>query len=128
MMTTSTDPRAPGLLMTSQVAALFRVASKTVNRRAEAGRIRAVRTPGGHRRFFAADVPPSSTPSLMTGRLPDPADSDVRSAVPSVACTGGQRLCRRAGVAAAMSCGKSCFSSARTCARTSEISAVTIRE
>jgi excisionase family DNA binding protein len=39
------------LLSTYEVAALFRVNPKTVNRWADAGHLGSVRTPGGHRRF-----------------------------------------------------------------------------
>jgi excisionase family DNA binding protein len=38
------------------VASLFCVTPKTVTRWAEAGKLRAIRTLGGHRRFLAADV------------------------------------------------------------------------
>lgn len=45
------------LLMTpAEVAALFRVDPKTVTRWAKAGRLSAVRTLGGHRRFRAREV------------------------------------------------------------------------
>lgn len=44
------------LLTPGEVAALFRVTPKTVTRWAEAGKLRAIRTLGGHRRFLAADV------------------------------------------------------------------------
>jgi excisionase family DNA binding protein len=51
------DAREPEELMTpSQVAAMFRVNSKTVARWARTGRISCVKTPGGHRRFRASDV------------------------------------------------------------------------
>ncbi|MGI8696193.1 MAG: BldC family transcriptional regulator [Mycobacteriales bacterium] len=39
-----------------EVAALFRVDPKTVTRWASAGRIRSIRTPGGHRRFLESEV------------------------------------------------------------------------
>lgn len=39
------------LLTPREVAAMFRVDTKTVTRWAAAGRIECVRTPGGHRRF-----------------------------------------------------------------------------
>lgn len=39
-----------------EVAALFRVDPKTVARWADAGRLPAFRTPGGHRRFRTADI------------------------------------------------------------------------
>lgn len=44
------------LLMPSEVAALFRVDVKTVARWAAAGRINAIRTPGGHRRYRYSEV------------------------------------------------------------------------
>jgi excisionase family DNA binding protein len=40
----------------AEVAAVFHVSAKTVTRWAQAGRIRSIRTPGGHRRFYQADV------------------------------------------------------------------------
>lgn len=44
------------LLTPSEVARLFRVNPKTVTRWARSGKIKAIRTLGGHRRFRAADV------------------------------------------------------------------------
>lgn len=44
------------LLHPHEVATLFAVSPKTVARWARAGRIRAIRTMGGHRRFYADDV------------------------------------------------------------------------
>jgi excisionase family DNA binding protein len=44
------------LLTPSEVATLFRVNPKTVTRWARAGKISAVRTLGGHRRFRAAEI------------------------------------------------------------------------
>jgi len=44
------------LMTPGEVAALFRVDPKTVTRWAAAGRIRRVRTPGGHSRFPESDV------------------------------------------------------------------------
>ena len=44
------------LLTPSEVARLFRVDPKTVTRWAAAGRLSSIRTPGGHRRFIAAEV------------------------------------------------------------------------
>jgi excisionase family DNA binding protein len=40
----------------SEVAALFRVTPKTVTRWARAGKISAIRTHGGHRRFRASEI------------------------------------------------------------------------
>lgn len=51
------DPMAENELLTpSEVAVMFRVNPKTVTRWARAGKISAVRTLGGHRRFRAAEI------------------------------------------------------------------------
>lgn len=51
------DHSAPGALLTpSEVATLFRVDPKTVTRWAKAGKISAIRTLGGHRRFHEDEV------------------------------------------------------------------------
>ena len=44
------------LLTPAEVAELFRVNPKTVTRWARAGKISAVRTLGGHRRFRASEI------------------------------------------------------------------------
>ena len=44
------------LLMPSEVAAMFRVNPKTVTRWARAGKLNAIRTLGGHRRFRASEI------------------------------------------------------------------------
>ena len=49
-------PEPEQLLTPSEVAAMFRVNPKTVTRWARAGKISAIRTLGGHRRFRAAEV------------------------------------------------------------------------
>ena len=49
-------PEREELLTPAEVAAMFRVNPKTVTRWARAGKITAIRTLGGHRRFRAADV------------------------------------------------------------------------
>ena len=46
------------LLTPSEVAVMFRVNPKTVTRWARAGKISAVRTLGGHRRFRASEIRP----------------------------------------------------------------------
>ena len=54
------------LLTPAEVAVMFRVNPKTVTRWARAGKISAVRTLGGHRRFRASEIgrfPESSTTS-----------------------------------------------------------------
>lgn len=49
-------PSPEQLLTPSEVAALFRVNPKTVTRWARAGKITAIRTLGGHRRFRASEI------------------------------------------------------------------------
>lgn len=44
------------LLTPSEVAAMFRVNPKTVTRWARAGKLHAIRTLGGHRRFRASEI------------------------------------------------------------------------
>lgn len=44
------------LLTPSEVAALFRVDPKTVSRWAKAGKLTAIRTLGGHRRYRQSEV------------------------------------------------------------------------
>ncbi|MGQ0431105.1 MAG: BldC family transcriptional regulator [Microthrixaceae bacterium] len=44
------------LLTPSEVAALFRVNPKTVTRWARSGKLTAIRTLGGHRRFKASEI------------------------------------------------------------------------
>jgi excisionase family DNA binding protein len=46
----------PTLLRPGEVAAMFGVNAKTVARWAKEGRIRCIRTPGGHMRIYAEDV------------------------------------------------------------------------
>ncbi|MCU1428925.1 MAG: binding domain protein excisionase family [Actinomycetia bacterium] len=59
-MTKAEDPMQPheddALLTPSEVAAMFRVNPKTVTRWARAGKISAIRTLGGHRRFRASEI------------------------------------------------------------------------
>jgi excisionase family DNA binding protein len=51
------DDTGPDALLTpAEVAALFRVNPKTVTRWARAGKITAIRTLGGHRRFRASEI------------------------------------------------------------------------
>jgi len=50
------QPQADALLTPAEVAALFRVNPKTVTRWARAGKITAIRTLGGHRRFWASEI------------------------------------------------------------------------
>lgn len=48
--------RAEKLLTPAEVADLFSVSPKTVTRWAKAGKLSAIRTLGGHRRYRAAEV------------------------------------------------------------------------
>jgi len=50
------DAGEPTLLRPGEVAAMFGVNAKTVARWAKEGRIRCIRTPGGHMRIYAEDV------------------------------------------------------------------------
>ncbi|MGH9057503.1 MAG: BldC family transcriptional regulator [Acidimicrobiales bacterium] len=50
------DIQPDALLTPAEVAALFRVNPKTVTRWARAGKITAIRTLGGHRRFRASEI------------------------------------------------------------------------
>jgi excisionase family DNA binding protein len=45
-----------GLMTPAEVAALFGVGPKTVQRWAKTGRLSSIKTPGGHRRYRAAEV------------------------------------------------------------------------
>ena len=49
-------PEPEQLLTPSEVGAMFRVNPKTVTRWARAGKISAIRTLGGHRRFKASEI------------------------------------------------------------------------
>ena len=49
-------PESDSLLTPSEVATLFRVDPKTVTRWAKAGKLSAVRTLGGHRRYRESEV------------------------------------------------------------------------
>lgn len=67
----SAGSSAPGALLTpSEVATMFRVDPKTVTRWAKAGKLSAIRTLGGHRRYSEAEVR-----SLLSG-VPQPRDSE----------------------------------------------------
>lgn len=56
-----------------EVAALFRVDPKTVTRWAAAGRMRSIRTPGGHRRFLESEI------RALVESLSESADPEVVS-------------------------------------------------
>ena len=49
-------PESQDLMTPAEVAALFRVDPKTVTRWADSGRLSAVRTLGGHRRYLQNEV------------------------------------------------------------------------
>jgi len=53
------------LLTPAEVAAMFRVDPKTVTRWAQAGKLNAIRTLGGHRRYREAEVR-----QLLNGAIP----------------------------------------------------------
>jgi excisionase family DNA binding protein len=55
-LTMAEDTQPDALLTPAEVAALFRVNPKTVTRWARAGKITAIRTLGGHRRFRASEI------------------------------------------------------------------------
>ena len=60
-------PAPPDLLTPAEVATIFGVAPKTVTRWAQAGKLAAYRTLGGHRRYLRADVEAAAahvTPTL----------------------------------------------------------------
>jgi excisionase family DNA binding protein len=61
-------PQADTLLTPAEVAALFRVNPKTVTRWARAGKITAIRTLGGHRRFRSSEIR-RCLEQLETGQL-----------------------------------------------------------
>jgi excisionase family DNA binding protein len=65
---TATPPAPPAgqlpeLMTPAEVGALFRVDPKTVTRWAQQGKLRSIRTLGGHRRYAAADVQAFLNPS-----------------------------------------------------------------
>jgi excisionase family DNA binding protein len=64
------------LLTVAQVAELFGVAPRTVTRWVRAGRLSAIRTLGGHHRFFAHEVL-----HLLEGAGHDAADPAVEAIV-----------------------------------------------
>ena len=55
-MAAALTPEAEPLLTPAEVATIFRVDPKTVTRWAQAGKLTAIRTPGGHRRFRESEV------------------------------------------------------------------------
>jgi excisionase family DNA binding protein len=69
-MTVQNEPlnTSDALLTPSEVAKLFRVNPKTVTRWARAGKLNAIRTLGGHRRFRASEI--NRCLEEMTGEAP----------------------------------------------------------
>lgn len=71
---TGTVDAAEELMTPAEVAAVFGVQAKTVAAWARAGRLDAVRTLGGHRRYRRSDVErllgPRATPRTEPGQLP----------------------------------------------------------
>lgn len=56
-MNDNPNPITPEPMLTpSEVAKILRVDPKTVTRWAKAGKLRAIRTIGGHRRYYEADI------------------------------------------------------------------------
>lgn len=69
---TTTRPEAPEALLTpSEVASMFRVDPKTVTRWAKAGKLSAIRTLGGHRRYSESEVR-----GLLSG-VPQPRETEA---------------------------------------------------
>jgi excisionase family DNA binding protein len=66
------EEEPPRLLTPAEVAALFRVDPKTVTRWAKSGKLTAVRTLGGHRRFRESEVR-----ALLRGKGYQPPQSDT---------------------------------------------------
>lgn len=62
----SSTPDTEPLLTPAEVAAMFRVDPKTVTRWAKAGKLSAIRTLGGHRRYREAEVR-----ALLKGQIPE---------------------------------------------------------
>ena len=59
------------LLTPAEVASMFRVDPKTVTRWAKAGKLSAIRTLGGHRRYRESEVR-----ELLSGMLPQQRQAD----------------------------------------------------
>lgn len=65
--------RAPGaepLLTPSEVATMFRVDPKTVTRWAKAGKLKSIRTLGGHRRYRETEI------RALLGDIPEQRSGD----------------------------------------------------
>ena len=82
------------LLTPAEVAALFRVDPKTVTRWAKAGKLSAIRTLGGHRRYRATEVyalldtvAPAPQPRAGQGHVPQQQGVVRAPATPAMATT-----------------------------------------
>jgi excisionase family DNA binding protein len=66
------------LLTPSEVATLFRVDPKTVTRWAKAGKLNAIRTLGGHRRYKESEVKSllKTTSNTNSGTTPNPSSNN----------------------------------------------------
>lgn len=64
------DVTRNALLTPSEVASMFRVDPKTVTRWAKAGKLSAIRTLGGHRRYSEAEV------RMLLSGVPTPRDGE----------------------------------------------------
>jgi excisionase family DNA binding protein len=60
------------LLTPADVAALFNVDPKTVTRWAKAGKLKCIRTPGGHRRYRTSEVMALRDGSAQEAEAPAP--------------------------------------------------------
>ena len=60
------ETNMPKLLSPEDVAAIFSVDAKTVSRWADEGRLKSIRTPGGHRRFFEDEIMGIITPAEVS--------------------------------------------------------------
>ena len=71
MSTTRRKPRAARCSRPPRWRSMFRVDPKTVTRWAKAGKLSAIRTLGGHRRYSEAEV------RMLLGGVPRQRDTDI---------------------------------------------------
>ena len=72
-------PRDSDLLTPKEVAGLFRVDPKTVTRWSNLGRLKAIKTPGGQRRFRRGDIKPYLEEGIELMDGGDEAADDTRA-------------------------------------------------